>query len=39
MQFPDGRLPPKEMIKEWLQVVDDFFSEKDAEDNKAVGES
>lgn len=26
MQFPDGQLPSKEMIKKWLNIVDEFFS-------------
>ncbi len=26
MAFPDGKLPSKELIKKWLQVVDDFFT-------------
>ncbi len=28
MQFPDGQLPSKEIIKKWLSLVDDFFSEQ-----------
>ena len=28
MQFPDGQLPSKEIIKKWLALVDDFFSEQ-----------
>lgn len=26
MTFPDGQLPTKDLIKKWLQVVDDFFT-------------
>lgn len=26
MQFPDGQLPSKELIKKWLAIVDEFFS-------------
>ena len=26
MQFPDGQLPSKELIKKWLGIVDEFFS-------------
>ena len=24
-QFPDGQLPPKDLIKKWLASVDEFF--------------
>jgi hypothetical protein len=26
MQFPDGQLPSKELIKTWLETVDTFFA-------------
>lgn len=26
MQFPDGHLPSKELIKQWLATVDEFFA-------------
>ena len=27
MQFPDGQLPSKDLIKRWLGIVDEFFAD------------
>ena len=27
MQFPDGQLPSKDLIKRWLNIVDEFFAD------------
>jgi hypothetical protein len=35
LQFPDGRLPSKEIINQWLKMVDEFFVDK--ESNEELG--
>ena len=37
MQFPDGQLPSKDLIKKWLTIVDEFFS-NDGSDEKHESE-
>ena len=31
MQFPDGQLPSKDLIKRWLGIVDEFFADDSAQ--------
>ena len=38
MQFPDGQLPSKEMIKKWLGIVDEFFSSEGEHPGLAAGD-
>ncbi len=33
MQFPDGCLPSKDLIKKWLTKVDEFFSQPNPSQN------
>ena len=36
MQFPDGQLPSKDLIKKWLATVDEFFSNDHPDKNSSI---